>query len=251
MTFVSVHFIQLAEAVCFPTGKKARKQQNAYPFSRYLVPGLSKRGNYMSKMSNVESKYSASFIAAGLLYPEFLKLKEILESPDFEKRIEQEVEENALLRVKTRAARKRITQEIRKRQAVASNDFWAFFYEQPEAAQKLALFFLCLKAYPLIMDYHIEVTLKKWRSKSLTMDVFDLQMRLDEIASQDESVAAWSESTQRKTITVYLRILNEAGLLKKGKLTKPEKIAFDFWNYFIHRGEAWFIEACFLNKENI
>lgn len=201
-------------------------------------------------MMNVESKYSASFIAAALLYQECLRMKEILLSPDFEKRIGQEVEENAVLSVKTRSARKRITQEVRKRQAVAPDGFWSFFFQQPEEAQKLALLFLCLKAYPLMMDFHIEVTLKKWRSKSLELEFFDLQMRLDEIASQDAVVADWSATTHRKTITVYLRTLSEAGLLKKGQLAKPEKIAPDFWKYFIQKGEAWFVEACFLNKNH-
>ena len=124
-------------------------------------------------------------------------------------------------------------------------------FECNEEEQKLALFFLCLQSYSLLMDFHVEVTLKKWRAMSLSLERFDLQMRLDEIASFDEKVDGWTELTKSKTIEIYLRILSDIGLLKEGQLTKPAPIEPDFWHYFIIHGEAWFIEACFFTKDQI
>lgn len=190
-------------------------------------------------------KYASAFTATALLFNEFAAAKESLLSDDFTRQLKDEVLENTRLGIKTQSARKRISQEMIKRHASASPGFWPFFFERPEEEQKLALFFLCLKTYGLMLDYHLEVSLKRWKAKSEQLDTFDLQMRLDEIASTHPEVDAWSASTKTKTITVYLRTLTEAGLLKAGRLQKPQRISPDFWQYFIRCGESWFLEACF------
>ena len=198
-----------------------------------------------------KSKYSASFTAAALLYPEHLRMEELLRSPDFEERIGKEVEENKYLSIKMQASRKRVVQEVRKRYEAAPEGFWERFFGWKEAEQRLGLFFLCLKTYALMMDYQVEVALKKWRSGAVSLDAFDLQMRLDEIASFDLKVDGWSEGTKRKTITNYIRILGEAGLLREGNQVRPADIETDFWSYFHRIGEGWFIEACFFHKDQI
>lgn len=196
-------------------------------------------------------RYSASFTAASILLIEHQNMEHIIMAENFEELIDAEVKNNSFLGIKTEAGRKRVTQEIRKRHENASKEFWSMFFNSEEIEQRLALLYLCLKTYPLVMDFHVEVVLKKWKSKSLRLDIFDLQMRLDEIASIDEEVMAWSEQTQKKTTTVYKRMLSEAGLLKDNELTKPQNIHSDFWNYFIEIGESWFIEVCFYNKNQI
>lgn len=204
---------------------------------------------YKNVKENYE--YTASFTAAALLFAEYLKIEEFLYSENFEELIDQEVKRNEFLSIKTEAARKRVTQEIRKRYEYTSKEFWEMFFTLQEEEQKLALFYLCLKTYPLVMDFHVEVALKKWQSRSLKLDTIDLQMRLDEIASVNEEVSGWSEATQRKTMTVYIRMLNEAGLLKDDELIQPKNINTDFWDYFLKLGEGWFIEACFHNQKQI
>lgn len=97
-----------------------------------------------------------------------------------------------------------------------------------------------------MLDFHLEVTLNRWKAMSRTLDVFDLQMRIDEIASMDEEVGSWSELTKQKTITVYLRTLKEAGLLKQEQLLKPTDTTTGFWDYFVKIGETWFPSACFI-----
>ena len=190
-------------------------------------------------------KYSAAFTASALLHNEFRTAKESILSGDFVRQIKDEVLENSRLGIKTQSARQRISQEMIKRYELAPDGFWPFFFKRNEEEQKLALFFLCLKTYGLMLDYHLEVTLKRWKAQSEQLERFDLQMRLDEISSAYPEVDTWSESTKTKTITVYLRTLTEAGLLKKGKLQKPFRISPDFWDYFIKNGESWFLESCF------
>lgn len=205
------------------------------------TPGSTKWEELMA----VTSRYSASFIATALLYFEHLRMKDILLSTQFDALIDQEVEQNQYLSIKTRSSRKRTIQEIKKRYAVAPNDFWPFFFQRNEAEQKIALLFLCLKTYPLMMDFQVEVVLKKWREMSRQIETIDLQMRLDEIASNHPEVDEWTEATKTKAITVYIRTLTEAGLLKKGQLLAPTGIESDFWTYFIQNGESWLLNVCF------
>ena len=199
----------------------------------------------------MQKTYSASFIASALLFNEFSRMKEIILAGDFIQQLERDVLENKYFGIKSQSSRKRVGLEMIRRFQKAPHGFWPFFFERSEEEQKLALFFLCLKTYGLMLDYHLEVTLRRWKARAEQLDVFDFQMRLDEISSSHPEVDAWTESTKKKTITVYLRTLTEAGLLKNGKLQKPTRINPDFWEYFIKNGESWFMESCFTNASQI
>lgn len=197
-------------------------------------------------MVKTQQTYSAAFTAAALLHNEFSKARDSLLTGGFAEFMKKEVLENTCLGIASQAARKRISQEMIKRHENAPSGFWSFFFQQPEEEQKLALFFLCLKTYALMLDYHLEVALKRWKTRSEELGAFDVQMRLDEISSAHPEVYAWSESTKTKTITVYIRTLTEAGLLKKGKLQRPERISSEFREFFVKNGASWFLESCFL-----
>ena len=110
--------------------------------------------------------------------------------------------------------------------------------------QKIALFFVILKTYKICFDFQIRVTLRKWNgiAKSLTHE--DLRMEFSEIASRDEFVNSWSESTLRKVSSAYLSILRKIGMLDKANgLHSVEAGNMD---YYLKTGEPWFLEACLL-----
>lgn len=195
-----------------------------------------------------KSPYSAAFHGGALLYNEVCSVLHLLKEENFITLLDQEVKENKLLKIKSETSRSRVISELKKRLKVIDASFWQFFEERNEQEQKLALFFLALKTYPLALDFHFEVVVKKWRALDYSLERFDLQMRLDEIASQNEEVAGWTESTHTKLLTVFQRMLREAGLLGRTRLRKPENIDTSFWEYFVSIGASWFLEACFLTK---
>jgi len=199
-------------------------------------------------MNNNKSKYDANFTAGGLLFNEFKALEEMLVGVKFDQLIKQEEEENNKIGIATSSARKRVISEIKRRYKVAPTDFWDNFFIWSEAEQKLALFYLCLKTYPLIMDIHLEVALKKYRIGA-KLDAYDIQMRFEEIMSTDEEVASWSDATLKKLNVQYRKALRDPGLYSTSKrLQKPEKISTQFWNYFKEINEPWFLEACFMDR---
>lgn len=192
------------------------------------------------------NKYDANFTAGGLLHNEFLALKTLLLNSEFNELIKIEEKENNLMAVATNAARKRIVSEIKRRYANSSPDFWNYFFEWNDGEQKLALLFLCLKTYPLIFDLHFEVALKKFKTGS-KLEAYDIQMRLDEIASFNEVVSNWSDATMKKINVQYRKALKDAGIYNGKSLYSESKARPLFWDYFKNNNESWFLEACFIN----
>ena len=190
--------------------------------------------------------YSASFTAGALLYRETNALLSILLNNDSELLIAEEIKNNKLIQINSEASRKRVMQEIVKRFQIVPIDLWKYYELMTENEKKLTLFYSCLKLYRLIFDFHFEVTLKRQSISSDFPDNYFYQMKLDEIGMNDSEVDSWTEDTKTKTITVYHRILKEAGLIKGGKLTSVDA-SIDFWIFFGENRENWFFDACFLN----
>jgi hypothetical protein len=72
-------------------------------------------------------------------------------------------------------------------------------------------------------------------------------MRMDEIASFDEEVSKWSDSTFKKINVQYRKALKDVSLYNGKTLNRESNASISFWNYFKINNEAWFLEACFVN----
>ena len=196
----------------------------------------------------IQSKiYDANFTAGGLLVNEFKALENILASEDFENRIKQEEENNSVIGIATMSSRKRIISEIKRRYSIAPNGFWNYFFQWNLQEMKFGLLFLCFKAYPLVLDIHIEVTLKKFRTGN-TLNAYDIQMILDEIATKDDYVSKWSNGTLEKINVQYRKAIKDVGLYDGNHLVRPNNISLTFWKYFEEINEGWFLIACFMKN---
>jgi hypothetical protein len=197
-------------------------------------------------MDITNNKYDANFAIGALFYNEFIVLEKIFLSDNFNELIKVEEVNNELVGIATFSARKRILREIKRRYNTMNLSFWEFFYELSEKEQKLALFFVILKTYPIVMDIHVDIALSRFKIGS-SLDVYDITMKLDEIASRNERVASWSETTFRKINIQYRKMIKDIGIYQGNNLVTPSGISNTFWDYFKKNNEAWFIEACFVN----
>lgn len=191
-----------------------------------------------------KKKYDANFTAGGLLYRDFSAVSSILGEDDFLEKIQNEREQNLVLGIPTESARKRVISELKRRYEIVPPTFWNWYLSLSEGEQKLALLFICLKTYPIVLDLHIEVALKKFRTGD-NLDAYAVQMRMDELSATDEEVDSWSESTLDKINSQYRTTLKDCGLLMGEVLCPPSNIADSFWDYFDGNGEGWFKEMCF------
>ncbi|WP_418637401.1 BrxA family protein [Winogradskyella sp.] len=192
-----------------------------------------------------KQKYDANFTAGGIFFNEFSNLKDYLLDENFEEIVKNDIEENQILAISTLSARKRIVSEIIRRHNIMSVNFWSFFQNLNESESKLALFYVCLKTYPIVFDLHFQVTVKK-QKLGTELTEYDIQMRLDELSSIDEDVESWSETTIKKINTQYRKALKDAGVYEKEKLKQPVNIQESFWEYFKDNDESWFLQACFI-----
>lgn len=201
------------------------------------------------KKQMTKPQFSASFTAGSLFVNEFIALSDQLISENILEILRNEVKLNHVLSIKSEKARSRVVSEIKKRIKAVDGSFWHFFLECSDPEKYVSLFYVCMKTYALVFDLHFEVVVKRWRILEREISLYDLQMRFDELASQtDTNIGNWTESTRKELIQTYLRMLREAKLLHQTTLIKPNIPNPDFWKYFIHQGDAWFLDACFLTK---
>jgi len=189
-------------------------------------------------------KYDANFTAGGLLFREFNSIASILTSNNFIDQIHEESKLNLFLGIQTESARKRVISEIKRRYEIVDESFWKWFSNIREKEQKLALFYVCLKTYSIVLDLHLEVAVKKYRTGS-NLDSYSIQMRIHELAATNEEMGDWSTSTLDKINSQYRTTLKDCGLLNGETLIPQSNISDLFWGYFEDIEQGWFKEMCF------
>lgn len=189
-------------------------------------------------------KFDANFTAGGLLDRDFESISSILIEDDFITLITEEINSNIYIGIPTESARKRVISEVKRRYEAVPKSFWTWFVNLTPSESKLALFYVCLKTYPIVLDFHLEVALKKYRTGS-DLNAFSIQMRVDELSAKHEEIESWSETTINKINSQYRTTLKDCGLLDGETLIQPMGISNSFWDYFHTIGEGWFQEMCF------
>lgn len=202
-------------------------------------------------MNKIKSPYSAAITGCGFQFYEFQRVFPLLMDANSKTLLQDEIENNRLLQVNSRKARRTFVLEFKRRFASVQYNFWEAWNGMSEQGQKAGLFYSILKTYKLLFDFHFDVTVKKWNSVEQQLMPSDLEMDMNEIAAKDEFVDGWSELTKRKCISQYMTILKQVGLLTaEGKL-KPVHFNTADSAWYFHTGETWFFEACLMHPYEI
>ena len=193
------------------------------------------------------SPYTATITGCGFLYYEFLRILPLLMSKDSTRLLKEEIDNNLLFQVNSQKARLRFLAEFKRRYNALPISFWNDFLKMNELSQRAGLLYVILKTYRLIFDFHFNVTVKRWNSVDQRLCKTDIMMELSDLSSRDPFVDSWTDNTKSRCASQYLTILRQAGLLqeKTNKLL-PIHLAPADYEYYIHSGEEWFLEACLL-----
>ena len=198
-------------------------------------------------MSINKTLYSASFTAASLAFNETNALLPILMSTDADVLIKDEIRENRLLHIHSEQSRKRVIAEIQKRFRSVGRSFWELYMNQQEKEQRTFLFFVLLKCYRLLFDFHFNVVIHKWRSVEQKVATSDFLSELYELAAKDKFVDSWSEQTKKKVAMTYIVILKQCGILDAATMNLSSlRLKDENYAYFLQNNEGWFLEACLL-----
>lgn len=203
--------------------------------------------NEQGMISKNNSPYSASITGCAFLYNEFMRVLPLLMDENADSLLKEEVLDNRILQVNSQKARERFIAEFKRRYRAVPVTFWKDFVNMGEAARRAGLLYAILKAYKLVFDFHFNVTVRHWNSVNQTLYKRDIMMELSELSSRDAFVDSWTEMTKDKCASQYLTILRQAGMLqeKTNELRSLHLEAPDF-EYYVRRGEEWFLEACLL-----
>ena len=198
-------------------------------------------------MNKNNSPYSAAITGCSFLYYEFGRILPLLMAEDSDKLLKDEIENNQILQINSRASRLRFLAEFKRRYASVPVYFWIAWQKMSESGQRAGLFYAIMKTYKLVFDFHFNVTIKRWNGIDHQLLKSDIMMEFNEIAAHDEFVDSWSDNTKDRCSAAYLTILRQSGLLdEKTNELHPIKLDAEEYAYYIHTGEEWFLDACLL-----
>ena len=197
-------------------------------------------------MKKINSPYT-SITGCTFAYYEFKRCLPLLMSDDAEKLIKDEVENNRLMQVNSQTSRYRFALEFKRRYASVPPYFWVEWQNWSESGQRIGLFYAILKTYKIVFDFHFNVTVKKWICADNILNQGDIEMEMNEIASRDAFVNSWSDATKKKSISCYLTMLRDSGLLEgKSNILLHVNLDISEWAYYFRSGDLWFLDGCLL-----
>ena len=204
-------------------------------------------------VNKTNSPYSAAITGCTFMFYEFNRCLPLMMDNDADVLLKKEIEENQILMVNSVSARKKFVLEFQRRYKAVPRTFWLWYVTlTDEKAQRIALFYVILKTYRLVFDFHFNVARPKYFSINHEMTYNDVGMGFNEIASRDKFVNSWSDSTRKKCISTYLTILRQVGMLdEKTNELSPLLLDYSAYEYYLRSGEQWFLEACLLQQYEI
>ncbi len=198
-------------------------------------------------MATPEKLYNASYTSGGLLQRETTALLPLILHDKTGDGFRQEKRENQFLQINSEVGRRKILDEVRKRVRHVASDVWVVYESATEAEQSLLLYYVCLKTYRLLREFHFDILVARWRSLQRTLDAYDLKQKLDELATIYPEVDAWTELTKRKIVQVSRLMMVQAGFIVGNQIQKPD-ISGAFYEQFVRWGDSWMLEASLLNE---
>lgn len=196
-------------------------------------------------MVKPNSPYTAALTGGGFLFEETDRLLPLLMSADAPRLLHDEKVNNRLLHVNNEKSRSRFINEIKRRYYAMPPEFWPGYQQMDEPDRRAALLYALLKTYKIAFDFHVNVTMKKWRSVAKQVDMSDLMIHFNEVSAKDDFVDSWSETTKGKIASTYLTMLRKAGMCDKEGNLQPLRIGNPEF-YLNGLGEPWFLEAALL-----
>lgn len=204
-------------------------------------------------MKKENSPYSAAFTGCSFMMYEMNRMLPLFLADNSEELLLQEIENNQVLLLNSQASRKKYIRELKRRFEAVPRTFWLEYQNMSEAAQRLDIFYVLLSTYRLVLDFHLNVTVKKWNSVDPHVYLDDVAMELSQIAADDTFVDSWSDNTKNRVVSAYLTFIDQAGLFdrKSFELHKAIGVTDNEYAYYVQIGQEWFLEACLLHPYEI
>lgn len=164
-------------------------------------------------MDNTRS-YNGSLTAEQFLFYEIrIAARLYLEGKTIEEAIE-EIKKDNLFQYPTEREVSRLARACYKRlNALANEELIRELASAPVSVAKQINLYAIMKYNRLVWEFMIQVVGEKYRNQDFAFSRKDINAFLTRLQAQDDSVAAWSEGTIKKIMSVLVRMLIETEYL--------------------------------------
>ena len=157
--------------------------------------------------------------------------------------------DHTLLRGAAESTQKRNASEILKRLRKAPRSIWEEIPGLPSKERRIALYYLILKTHSFFFDFHMEVLLQKWRMMDRSFSKKDVLRFIEKNMDDHPEMENWSEESKGRISRTVKLLLDQIDLIDENQELQTVNVAGSLWELFIREGEAWFLEAMLLNKQ--
>ena len=192
-----------------------------------------------------ELQYSATLTGASFLYYEFKQVVSLAEQGLDESEMKVAVLTQNLFQYPLKSSIKRSLPSILRRVNVLDATLRRSVLTQSLESGKVINLYAIMKSDKLFFEFMNEVVSEKLDSGHNLLEKKDINLYLASKAEQNPSIAGWTELTINKLKQVYVRILQESGILKDKKTGVLSRLLMDeeLKKHFIAIGDAAYVKA--------
>jgi Putative inner membrane protein (DUF1819) len=174
-----------------------------------------------------DNKYTTTLNGAQFLLYEFSQIVKLKEQGLTDEEIKEKViDENILQQVKVSSLKRRL-RYLLPRVNVLDETLRNFVIYESIDISKVINFYSILKTDRLFYEFMNEVIKEKFKLNNYNLEKKDLNSFFTYKAEQNDTLKSWSDSTIQRLKQVYMRMLEEVGILTDRKTGELKRLIID------------------------
>ncbi|MEQ8221965.1 MAG: DUF1819 family protein [Candidatus Eremiobacterota bacterium] len=194
-------------------------------------------------MTPITLEYSASLTGDPLLYFEMRETAALILEGLSEDKIKEKIYGENIFQYDTKNRIYRRIASLKKRLSLLDEYLLNMLVNGMSETGKIITLWTIYKTSRLFYEFMEEVVKEKFISGQDYLEYMDFSLFFQRKADEDETVAAWQESTVKKLQSVIKKILSETEILKRDKSLQRKILHPDLRAHLLDKGERQFL-AC-------
>ncbi|WP_368986277.1 DUF1819 family protein [Caldifermentibacillus hisashii] len=174
-----------------------------------------------------DNKYTTTLNGAQFLLYEFSQIVKLKEQGLTDEEIKEKVIDENILQQEKVSSLKRRLRYLLPRVNVLDETLRCFVIHESIDIIKVINFYSILKTDRLFYEFMNEVIKEKFKSNNYNLEKKDLNAFFTYKAEQNDTLKSWSDSTIQRLKQVYMRMLEEVGILTDRKTGELKRLIID------------------------
>ncbi|KIO67256.1 hypothetical protein B4065_1954 [Caldibacillus thermoamylovorans] len=174
-----------------------------------------------------DNKYTTTLNGAQFLLYEFSQIVKLKEQGLTDEEIKEKVIDENILQQEKVSSLKRRLRYLLPRVNVLDETLRCFVIHESIDISKVINFYSILKTDRLFYEFMNEVIKEKFKSNNYNLEKKDLNAFFTYKAEQNDTLKSWSDSTIQRLKQVYMRMLEEVGILTDRKTGELRRLIID------------------------